>query len=119
MPRVGPVDAGEDLQQGALAGAVAADDPEELALADVEGDAVERPQLAVLAGGEGPDDALLERVDPVGRDPERLVEVLDLDRQRGVFLGGAAARRTGSPPRMAFSTVIAPGAYAQRQRGGV
>ena len=32
-PGVGSVDAGEDLQQGALAGAVAADDAEELALA--------------------------------------------------------------------------------------
>ena len=36
---VGAVDAGQDLQQRALAGAVAADDPEELALADVERDA--------------------------------------------------------------------------------
>ena len=38
-PGVGAVDAGEQLQQRALAGAVAADDAEELALADLEGDA--------------------------------------------------------------------------------
>ena len=37
--RVGAVDAGEDLQQRALARAVAPDDPEELALVDVERDA--------------------------------------------------------------------------------
>ena len=47
-PGVGPVDAGQDLQQRALAGAVLADDPEELALVDVEGDVVEGVQLAVL-----------------------------------------------------------------------
>ena len=35
---VGPVDAGEDLEQRALAGAVAPDDPEELPLVNVEGD---------------------------------------------------------------------------------
>ena len=79
---VGPVDAGEQLQQRALAGAVAADDAEELALADLEGDAVERLQLAVLARREGMHGPLFERVDPLGRDPEGLVQVLDLDRER-------------------------------------
>ena len=48
-PSIGPVDAGQQLQQGALARAVAPDDPEELTLADLEGDAVEGLQLAVLA----------------------------------------------------------------------
>ncbi len=81
-PGVRPVDARQQLQQGALAGAVAADDREELALADVEGDAVERPQLAHLAGGEGVQHPLLQRVDLVGRDAERLLEVAGLDRER-------------------------------------
>ena len=45
-PGVGAVDARHDLQQRALARAVAADDPEELALVDVEGDAAQRAQLA-------------------------------------------------------------------------
>ena len=80
---VRPVDAGEQLQQGALAGAVAADDAEELALLDLEGDPIEGPQLAELAGGEGSDDPLFQRVDPVGRNAERLVQVLDPDRERG------------------------------------
>ena len=92
-PAVGPVDARQQLQQGALAGAVAADDPEELALVDLEGDAVERVQLAVLAGREGMHRALFEGVDALGRDPEGLVEILDLDRERRVRTrGGDRAR---------------------------
>ena len=42
-------DAGEDLEQGALAGAVAADDAEDLALADLEAGVAPGPELAVLA----------------------------------------------------------------------
>ena len=40
-------DAGEDLEQGALAGAVAADDAEDLALLDLEGDVLEGPDVSV------------------------------------------------------------------------
>jgi hypothetical protein len=47
--RVRPVDARQQLQQRALARAVATDDAEELALADLEGDPVQRVQLAELA----------------------------------------------------------------------
>ena len=65
VPRIGPIDAGEDLQQRALAGAVTADDPEELALVNVEGDAAKRAQLAVVLRPERMDGALLERVDPL------------------------------------------------------
>ena len=81
-PGIGFVDARQQLQQGALAGAVATDDAEELALADLEGDAVEGAQFAVVAGGEGVDGALFQRVDPLGRNPEGLVQILDLDRGR-------------------------------------
>ena len=41
-------DAREDLEQGALAGAVAADDAEDLALPDLEADIPEGPELAAL-----------------------------------------------------------------------
>ena len=63
--RVGPVDAGHDLEQAALTRAVAPDDPEELAPADVERDSLERLQLAVLDPRQRDDGPLLERVDPV------------------------------------------------------
>ena len=79
---IGLVDARHDLQQRALAGAVAADDPEELALVDVERHVAEDALLAVLDPAERVGGALLERVDPVGRDPERLVEPAHLDDDR-------------------------------------
>ena len=47
VPRVLPVDAGEDLEQRALAAAVRADDPEELASLDRERDVVERALVLV------------------------------------------------------------------------
>jgi hypothetical protein len=86
-PRIGFVDARQELQQGALAGAVAADDAEELALADVEGDPEQGVQLAVVARGEGMDGALFQRIDPLGRNPEGLVQIPDPDGDRGVGAG--------------------------------
>jgi hypothetical protein len=80
---VGAVDARQQLQQGALARAVAADDAEELALADLEGDPAQRPQVAEVAAGEGVDDPLFQRVDPLGGDAEGLLQALDLDRGGG------------------------------------
>ena len=94
-PGVGAVDAGEQLQQGALARAVAADDAEELALADLEGDSVERVQLAELARREGVDDPLFQRVQPLGGDAERLVEVFDLEHGRRVGDGRPTGGRSG------------------------
>ena len=87
--RVGAVDAGEQFQQRALARAVAADDAEELALADLEGDPVERAQLAVLARRERVDGPLFQRVDPLGRDAEGLMQVFDPDRWGRVGSWGA------------------------------
>ena len=92
---VGPVDARQQLQQGALAGAVAADDAEELPLADLEGDPAQRPQVAEVAAREGMDDPLFERVDAVGRDPEALAQALDLDRQRRPRGGGRSREGSG------------------------
>ena len=40
----GPGDAREQLQQGGFAGAVAADQPDDLALFHVEGDVAQRPE---------------------------------------------------------------------------
>ena len=50
---VGAVDARQDLEQGALAGAVLARDSEELALVDVEGHVAQRMELAVLHAPKG------------------------------------------------------------------
>ncbi len=74
--RVDAVDAGHALQQRALARSVAADDPEELAVADVEGDVLERDELVEAAAAEGVERGLLERVDPLGRHAERLRDVV-------------------------------------------
>jgi hypothetical protein len=90
---IGAVDARQQLQQGALAGAVAPDDAEELALADLEGDALKGAQLAVIGRGEGVDDPLFQRVDPVGRDAEALVQALDRDRRRCAGAGRGGLRR--------------------------
>ena len=90
-PGVGAVDARHDLQQRALARAVAPDDAEELALVHVERDPPQRLQLAVAAARERVQRALLERVDPVLRDAEGLVEPAGLDDDRR-----SAAHRAGS-----------------------
>src|SRR5262249_2476358 len=45
-------DAREDLQQGALAGAVAADDADRLAARDLEAHVAQRPQFLVVAAAE-------------------------------------------------------------------
>src|SRR4029077_11408583 len=76
-PRIGSVDTRQQLQQRALAGAVAADDAEELAPLDLEGDSVECAQFAEVARGERPHHPLFERVDAMGRDAERLLQALD------------------------------------------
>src|SRR5207302_11106468 len=72
--RVRSVDARHDLQQGALAGAVAPDDPEELSPVDVERHVAQRVELAVLDPGQGMHRALLERVDLVLGDAEGLID---------------------------------------------
>ena len=86
---VGCVDARQDLEQSALSGAITADDSEELAAVDVEGDLVERAQMAVLGRAQRMDDPLLERVDTVLRNAKGLGDVPHLDRHG----------RRGSPVR--------------------
>ena len=58
------------------------DDPEELALVDVERDIAQGAELAVLDAPERMGRALLERVDAVRGDPEGLLEPADLDDDR-------------------------------------
>ena len=83
VPASARVDAGEDLQQRALAGAVAPDDAEELAPVDVEGDVVERVQLARTPGcANGCRTRSLIESTRCERDLERLREVADLDHDR-------------------------------------
>ena len=92
LPAVGAIDARQDLQQGALAGTVAPHDADELALGDVERDPADRFEHLVIARREHPQRPLLERVDPLDRDPERLVDVVHLDHR-------TAAPRHGRHPR--------------------
>lgn len=47
FPGGGGGDAGKDLKEGALPGAIAADDPQYLALLDLEGDVSERPDVVI------------------------------------------------------------------------
>ena len=84
-PSVGGVIAGEDLEQGALAGAVVADDPERLAALDLEVDVAKRPELPRLR-------APPEALNPLG---ERLGEQL-------------VAARTGRPDLEALAQPLAP-----------
>ena len=78
---VGAVDAGEDLQQRALAAAVRADDAEALAVRRREADVVERVVLLVVELAERVEEELLDRRLPLVRQQERLRDVLDLDRR--------------------------------------
>ena len=78
-PGVGAVDARHDLQQRALARAVAPDDPEELALVDVEETSRSARSSRWPPRRERMQRPLLERVDAVLRDAEGLLEPAGLD----------------------------------------
>ena len=71
-PGVGLVDPGQALHESGLAAAVAADDAEELAALDLHGDVAERAQLLDLPLAEGVQRTLLERVDLLVGEAERL-----------------------------------------------
>ena len=91
VARVALVDAREALQQRRLAGAVAAHDAEELAGLDGERDVAQRAQLVEAAAPQRVQRTLLERVDPLARNLERLADVVDQHRGERVGLHG----RTG------------------------
>ena len=98
LPGVRSVDAGEDLQQRALARPVTADDPEELPLVDLERHIAQCTKLAVLRPREWVRDALLERVHPVLGNPEGLGNTAGVDHDRsGARAGARRCRRTGRP----------------------
>ena len=82
--RVRPIDAREDLQQGALARPVSPDDPEELASLDVEGDVPQRAELVIGNCLEGMHGSLLEGVDAMAGDTEPLADASHLDCDRPV-----------------------------------
>jgi hypothetical protein len=79
---VDPVDAREALQQRALARAVAAHDAEELALADGEGDVVQRLQPVGRRAAQRVQGALLERRDLLVGKAELLRHALHADSER-------------------------------------
>ncbi len=91
---VGPVDAREALHQCRLAAAVAPDDAEELARADVGGNRAQRVERLLGARAERMQHALLERVDLLVRQAERFGHVAD--RQRHACFGWGAHRRERS-----------------------
>ena len=102
--RVDAVDACEALEQGALPGAVATEDAEELALHDPKRDVLEHVQLVVAVLPEGVQRTLLEGVRAVFRDAEGLVDLCDLDCWRRWRRHQAPSIRTrqaepGSAPR--------------------
>ena len=74
------IDAGDDLEQRALAAAVRADDPEELARLDAEADVLQRVLLLVLRAAKRVQEVLLQRRPPLVWEPERLRDAADLDR---------------------------------------
>ncbi len=123
---VDAVDPGEALQQGALAAAVAPGDPEELSLADIEGDVVERLEGLVAGAAHRVKGALLERVRALLGHAEGLAHRLRDDRRRGAagelghpgegyrggwgtiavcHSGGAAGRGRKLDPQRALSQV--------------
>ena len=71
---VGAIDAGEALQQRALAAAVAPDDAKELPGRDREGDVLQRVQLLVPRAAQRVQGALLQRMAALLGDPEALVD---------------------------------------------
>ena len=79
-PRGGPHDPGHALEQRRLARAVVAEEAEGLALVDVDGHVLERPELLVVGLAEV-DHPLLERVGPGVVELEVLRDVVDLDRR--------------------------------------
>src|SRR4029079_9113095 len=86
------------LQQRALARAVAADDPEELARLHGERQVAHRVQVVVRACLQGMQDALLERAEAAMGQPEDLVEAFDLDGRKGAAVtacGGGSRRVEG------------------------
>ena len=75
-PAVDAVDAGQALQQRALAAAVAPGDPEELARAHVEGDVAQRFERLVAGAAQRVQRALLEGVRALLGHAERLADRL-------------------------------------------
>ena len=78
---VGSVDAGQALEQRALARPVAPHDAEELSRLDGEGDVVQALQRLVAAAPEAVQRPLLEGAVALLRHPEALADVLDADRR--------------------------------------
>ena len=98
-------DAGEDLEQRRLAGAVSPDDPERLAFLEVERDVPESPDLLVSAPMLLPGEPLADVRHRLAQRPVRglelaypvaLGETLDGDRGRGIrWCPRTSARRSG------------------------
>ena len=83
---VRPVDAGHQLQQRALAGAVAPGDPEELAATDPEADVAQNLELG-RRRAETREQSLAQRVNPPGGQPKALAEVVDGESGAPGFIG--------------------------------
>ena len=96
--RVGAVDARHALQQRALARAVAADDPEELAALDRERHVVERVEAVVADPPERVQGAFLQGRDALLGNLERLRDPVDCHRRDGVgHFRHAGNRKEGRP----------------------
>ena len=92
--------AGDDLQQRRLAGAVAADDTDEGAALDRQGDAAQRLEALVRDAAKQAQDALGQRGVHLVRDAEGLVKAGDLDRgghQKCSTTRACSLRKTAYP----------------------
>src|SRR5581483_6856093 len=90
----GAGDAGEDFEEGGFAGAVASDEAEDFAFADLERDVAESPEKLVLGaakGGEGRTEEAVEGVAEAGVGDE--CAIVALGEAVGVDDGGHEGRR--------------------------
>ena len=115
---VGSEDAGDALQQGALARPVVADERHRRAVLDSGRDAGERLELAV-AGSATVQQRRLEALVAFVVEPESLVDVVDLDSERhsSSAILGSRRRKTSAPTTMEAIAEIA--IAAKRLAGGI
>src|SRR5262249_44552074 len=107
--RVRAVDAGEHLQERALAAAVRPDDAEELALGNREGHLPEGVVALVRDPVERVGEVLLEPGALLVRDPERLRDAADLDRVHARSAKRGDSRRWSHRPTPSTVSAMATG----------
>src|SRR5581483_5724459 len=96
---------GQNLQQRALAGSVAADHAEPLAAGHFEGNVLQRPEVAAVALAEAAEQHLLEPILRLRIDAINLRERGHVNRQHGIQM-------TSAKPRLVFMNQAYPNSAA-------